>query len=89
MLRLLETGVLIGEDEKTLPAVLERRGDREYLITITEGKYHQVKRMFQAVGVNVNYLKRLSMGTLKLDEKLGLSEYRKLSEEELKELKKW
>lgn len=86
MIRLLETGVSIGEDEKTLPAVLEQRGDREYLITITEGKYHQVKRMFQAVGVTVIYLKRLSMGTLVLDETLLEGQIRELTKEEVSNL---
>lgn len=86
MIRLLETGVSIGGDEKTLPAVLEQRGDREYLITITEGKYHQVKRMFQAVGVTVIYLKRLSMGTLVLDETLLEGQIRELTKEEVSNL---
>ena len=45
-----------------------------------EGKFHQVKRMVKAVGSEVLYLKRLSMGSLKLDEELKLGEYRRLSE---------
>ncbi|MEX2414567.1 MAG: pseudouridine synthase [Paenibacillaceae bacterium] len=56
-------------------------------LTIHEGKFHQVKRMFQAVGKQVVYLKRIQMGTLILDPLLALGEYRELSEEELKELK--
>ncbi len=56
-------------------------------VIIYEGKYHQVKRMFEAVGKKVTYLQRLSMKTLTLDESLPLGEYRRLSEEELKELK--
>lgn len=55
-------------------------------LTIHEGKFHQVKRMFQAVGKEVVYLKRCSMGTLQLDKKLGLGEYRTLTQEEIKEL---
>jgi 16S rRNA pseudouridine516 synthase len=55
-------------------------------LTITEGKFHQVKRMFQAVGKRVVYLKRISMGPLKLDESLELGEYRELTEEEIEEL---
>jgi 16S rRNA pseudouridine516 synthase len=55
-------------------------------LTITEGKFHQVKRMFQAVGKRVVYLKRISMGSLKLDETLELGEYRELTDEELEEL---
>lgn len=52
-------------------------------LTITEGKFHQVKRMFQAVGKRVVYLKRQSMGPLALDETLELGEYRELTDEEL------
>jgi 16S rRNA pseudouridine516 synthase len=55
-------------------------------LTITEGKFHQVKRMFQAVGKRVVYLKRLSMGPLQLDETLELGEYRELTDEELEQL---
>ena len=56
-------------------------------ITISEGKFHQVKRMFKAVGNEVLYLKRVKMGNLLLDEKLELGEYRELTEKELKNLK--
>lgn len=52
-------------------------------LTITEGKYHQVKRMFEAVGKKVVYLKRVSMGPLQLDESIPLGDYRELTEEEL------
>ena len=56
-------------------------------ITITEGRYHQVKRMCLAVGMRVKYLKRISMGEVKLDSELGLGEYRRLTEEEIALLK--
>ena len=56
-------------------------------ITISEGKFHQVKRMFKAVNNEVLYLKRIKMGNLLLDEKLELGEYRELTEEELNNLK--
>ncbi|WP_419882010.1 pseudouridine synthase [Peribacillus sp. B-H-3] len=56
-------------------------------LTITEGKFHQVKRMFEAVGKKVVYLKRISMGSLQLDEELELGEYRELTNEEIEELK--
>lgn len=59
----------------------------EVMITIQEGKYHQVKRMFEAVGKNVVYLKRVEFGTLKLDEELEEGEYRELTEEEINILK--
>lgn len=55
-------------------------------LTIMEGKFHQVKRMFQAVGKKVVYLKRMSMGSLQLDEYLALGSYRELTETELAEL---
>lgn len=57
------------------------------LITITEGRYHQVKRMFAKVGKPVQYLKRISMGNLILDEKLAPGEYRRLTEGEIASLK--
>lgn len=58
----------------------------EIELTIMEGKFHQVKRMFEAVGKRVLYLKRISMGTLKLDKTLQPGEYRRLTEKELHEL---
>ena len=57
-------------------------------MTISEGKFHQVKRMFEAVGKSVLYLKRVQMGGLKLDESLELGEYRELTEEEIDLLEK-
>ena len=56
----------------------------EIELTIHEGKFHQVKRMFESVDKKVIYLKRLSMGKLKLDENLALGEYRELTDEEVK-----
>lgn len=56
-------------------------------VTIHEGKFHQVKRMFEAVDKSVIYLKRLSMGNLQLDETLELGEYRQLTKEELASLR--
>ena len=56
-------------------------------LTIREGKFHQVKRMFQAVDNDVVYLKRLSMGSLELDERLAPGEYRALTQEETERLK--
>lgn len=84
-------GLDIGNGEKAKEASLEvlkaEKDQSEVLITITEGKFHQVKRMVKAVGSEVLYLKRLSMGSLKLDEELEIGTYRRLSEEELHELK--
>jgi 16S rRNA pseudouridine516 synthase len=59
----------------------------EVLVTIQEGKFHQVKRMFEAVGKKVVYLKRIEFGTLKLDEDLEEGEYRELTEKEIAILK--
>ena len=56
-------------------------------IYVTEGKFHQVKRMMRALGCEVTYLKRLSIGELVLDETLELGKYRYLTEQELKKLK--
>lgn len=84
-------GLDIGEDRLTLPASLEIRSSGEISkvrVTVQEGKYHQIKRMFHAVGCEVLYLKRLSMGSLVLDGSLKLGEYRPLTEEELAGLQK-
>ena len=84
-----KAGVDIGEKDLTLPADLEilKSGDiSESLITIREGKFHQIKRMFKSVGKEVIYLKRLSMGNIKLDESLEKGQCRKLTEEEIKRL---
>ncbi len=88
--RLFAQGVDLGEEKPALPAVLEIQEAGEtslVLVTLREGRYHQVKRMFQALGCEVRYLKRLSMGSLRLDESLKPGEYRKLTEEELENLK--
>lgn len=85
-------GVNIGtaeEEEWTMPGelvIVKSDEISEIRLTIQEGKFHQVKRMFQAVGKEVIYLKRERMGTLILDETLGLSEYRELTDEELMNL---
>lgn len=71
----------------TLPADLKILGDREAELTISEGRFHQVKRMFASVGGKVTYLKRISMGTLTLGT-LEKATYRKLTEQELASLKK-
>ncbi len=68
------------------PALLEQINDTESYLTIHEGKYHQVKRMFGALGCQVTYLKRISMGPLRLDENLPAGSYRPLTKEEVEEL---
>lgn len=67
-------------------ATLVWKSNNEALLTITEGKFHQVKRMFAAVENEVVYLKRLSIGPLKLDESLALGEYRELTDDEVSSL---
>ncbi|WP_033541577.1 pseudouridine synthase [Planococcus sp. CAU13] len=83
-------GVILDDGYKTKEAslkILKSGEESEIELTITEGKFHQVKRMFESVGKRVIYLKRLSMGTLQLDPDLKLGEYRYLTEEELTGLK--
>lgn len=82
-------GLNIGDEKKTLPADLHICiSDKisEITLTIHEGRFHQVKRMFQSVGKKVIYLKRLRMGSLCLDESLKPGEYRRLTEEEVDKL---
>ncbi|NMD72742.1 rRNA pseudouridine synthase [Bacillus sp. DNRA2] len=82
-------GVTLDDGYVTKPGELTilKSGIRsEIELTITEGKFHQVKRMFQAVGKRVVYLKRMTMGPLILDEELELGEYRELTEEEIEQL---
>ena len=82
-------GVDIGDDTPAKSAdlrILKSGEESEIELTITEGRFHQVKRMFHAVGKEVIYLKRLSMGSLVLDKTLTKGEYRSLTEEEIKKL---
>lgn len=82
----LEEGLWIGQGEKTKEAKVKLLGERKCSIVITEGKFHQVKRMFHAVGLTVTYLKRISMGNLMLDESLPEGGVRELTEKEVQEL---
>ena len=84
----LEAGVEIGDETPTAPAKTKLLSDTDcgLLLTITEGRFHQVKRMLQAVGNEVVYLKRLSMGALVLDETLSKGSWRALTEEEKAQL---
>lgn len=82
-------GVDIGDEKPTLPAdlvICTSDEVSEIRLTIREGRFHQVKRMFQAVGKEVVYLKRLRMGGITLDESLKPGEYRRLTEEEVERL---
>lgn len=82
-------GLFIGNGDYANPSVLNviKEDDiSEVELTIQEGKFHQVKRMFKAAGMEVVYLKRLSMGGLSLDERLSEGEYRTLTKEEVEML---
>ncbi len=81
-IKALEAGVNIGDDDITLPA--KCRLLEEYLLelTIHEGRYHQVKRMLEAVNNKVVHLKRISFGPLQLDSSLAAGEYRELTQDE-------
>lgn len=86
-IKAFEKGVTLDDGYETMPSqlkILESGEMSEVELTIHEGKFHQVKRMFESVGKKVVYLKRLSMGKLILDETLGLGEYRELTDEEVK-----
>ncbi|ABO51721.1 ribosomal small subunit pseudouridine synthase A [Desulforamulus reducens MI-1] len=79
-------GVELDDGYRTLPGqlkIIRSAPQSEIELTIYEGKYHQVKRMFEAVGKRVIYLKRLSMGPLVLDNNLKPGEYRELTDEEI------
>jgi 16S rRNA pseudouridine516 synthase len=80
------TLMLEGEDKPLLPAVFEPVSDRRGFVTITEGRYHQVRRMFAAVGNHVVALKRDRVGALALPDDLAPGEYRILTHEELAEV---
>ncbi|MDN3613036.1 MAG: 16S rRNA pseudouridine(516) synthase RsuA [Vibrio gallaecicus] len=74
---------LKSETGLTLPAHLDVRAEKEVLLTIHEGKYHQVKRMFAALGNKVEALHREKIGEIEMDEELELGEYRYLTQEEV------
>lgn len=83
-----EEGVYIGDNYTALPAKLEyvSKDPVRALVEIYEGKYHQVKRMFKAVGATVLELKRLKMGDVCLDPSLKPGEFRELTPEEISQL---
>ena len=79
----IRCGMKIDKGEVTLPAEIVLISDRECRLILTEGKYHEIKRMFQALGNEVISLKRIRMKNLVLDELLKPGEYRALREEEI------
>ncbi len=88
--RLFAEGIIYDEEFKALPAkleILEAGEISSVKVTIKEGKFHQIKRMFEAVGMKVLELERLSMGTLKLDDGLKRGKFRHLTPKEIEGLK--
>ena len=84
-------GITLDDGELCKSATLEIIESNEIsncYVTICEGKFHQVKRMFESVNKKVIYLKRITFGNISLDNNLKLGEYRKLTEEEINALKK-
>lgn len=79
----LETGTDIGDDKPTALAKVEILSDDQILLTIHEGRFHQVKRMLHAVGNEVVFLKRISFGKLTLDENLKPGDSRRLTDREV------
>ncbi len=89
-IKAFKEGITLDDGYKTQSSQLtiKESGDVSKIeLIIYEGKFHQVKRMFEARGKKVVYLKRIAMGDLKLDETLELGEYKELSDEELKVLR--
>lgn len=81
-IELFKTGIELRDGTKCLPAKLEVLGENRCLVTVCEGKYHQVKRMLAAVNCTVLRLRRLSIGMLHIDEKLVFGEVREMNEAE-------
>lgn len=79
-----KTGITLDDGYVTMPSTLEIISEKSAYVTICEGKFHQVKRMFADVGCKVTYLKRIRFGELILDETLSPGEYRELTDDEIK-----
>ncbi len=79
-------GITIDGGEKCLPAGFEKTGERSCLVTLHEGKYHQIKRMFEALGNSVVYLRRDKIGALGLDPDLPLGECMEIMHKDVEKL---
>ena len=86
--KMFENGIVLDDGYKTLPGKITLNEKNKAIVTIHEGKFHQVKRMFEALNMKVTYLKRISFGTLTLDENLNEGQYRLLTDKEIEDLKK-
>ncbi len=82
-----KNGITLDDGYKCLSAKAEKIDEHKAYVYIEEGKYHQVKRMFEALNMKVTYLKRVAFGDICLDENLALGEYRVLTKEEIELLK--
>ena len=78
-----ESGITLDDGYKTMPAQLEILSEKEAKVIIKEGKFHQVKRMFEALGGSVTALKRVTFARIDLDESLAPGEFRRLNEKEM------
>ena len=81
----VESGIELKDGYVTLPCKIQMTNPTSGQITITEGKYHQIRRMFGAVGNKVVFLERIKEGTIELDPSLKRGEWRYLTEKELSE----
>lgn len=78
----IEQGILLKDGYTAKPCTIKQITPHKGIITLTEGKYHEIKRMFGAVGNKITFLKRISFGSIKLDTKLEYGQFRPLTEEE-------
>ncbi|EIE39934.1 pseudouridine synthase [Mycoplasmopsis canis UF31] len=88
LINIFSKGVIININYLTKPAKLEIKNHNNALLTITEGKFHQVKNMFSSVGYNVKQLKRIKFGDLELDNSMQPGEIKIYSKEEISKLLK-
>ena len=82
-----KNGIILEDGTKCRPAILDILGENSGKVTIHEGKFHQIKRMFEAVGNKIVSLERLSIGTVTLDKALNYADFRDLTKEEISALK--
>lgn len=78
-----QEGIIINQCERCLPAILDIQDDYHALVKITEGKYHQIKKMFLSINNEVVFLKRIQFGNLVLDNQLKEGQYRLLAKQEI------
>lgn len=82
MIKCFQEGIVLADGTKCRPALLKRIENNVAEIKISEGKYHQIKRMFGVVGLGVDQLERIALGNLELPKNLGVGESKELSEHE-------